>query len=58
MHAAARTFTATIHDAREGRIVVAVVADDADAAHEEAMIAAAEHGCADVTDIELELEED
>jgi len=44
-------FDCTIYDQAEGNIHVTVDAKDEDAAHDEATIAAAEHGCTHVTEI-------
>jgi hypothetical protein len=44
-------FDCTIYDKAEGRLHVTVEAVDEDDAHEEVEIAAAERGCANVTEI-------
>lgn len=47
----------TIVDRCEGTLHVVVEADDEDAAHEEASIAAAERGCRDVLEIVVAIHE-
>lgn len=52
------TWLATIHDAAEGTLHRAVGGVTEDEAYDEANIAAAELGCRNVTEIELELVEE
>lgn len=48
-------FDCTIYDKAEGTLHVTVEAADEDEAYEEAGIAAAEHGCANVTEVIIDV---